>query len=97
MNGRFGKITKSVIKSFYLLGYNSVYSLKVNRRFGGTYRLHFQGRRIIIQARNRREAGTRIEHFMHTAVRILNPTSHLLIHYFPPPPQIHDTVYPCFR
>jgi hypothetical protein len=29
--------------------------LKVNRRFGGTYRLHLQGRRIS-QARNQREA-----------------------------------------
>jgi hypothetical protein len=30
--------------------------LKVNRRFGGTYRLHLQGPRIS-QARNQREAG----------------------------------------
>jgi hypothetical protein len=32
--------------------------LKVNRRFGGTYRLHRQGRRIR-QARNQREAGSK--------------------------------------
>jgi hypothetical protein len=64
---------KSVIEGFYLLGYKAVYSFNVNRRFGGTCRLHFQGRRNISQARNQREAGSKIEHFIHTAVRILNP------------------------
>jgi hypothetical protein len=34
--------------------------LKVNRRFGGTYRLHFQGRRIN-QTRNQRSSGTSVD------------------------------------
>jgi hypothetical protein len=33
-------------EEFCLLGYNVVYLLKVNRRLGGTCRLHLQGPRI---------------------------------------------------
>jgi hypothetical protein len=32
--------------------------MKVNRRFGGIFRLHFQGR-ILTEARNHREAGSK--------------------------------------
>jgi hypothetical protein len=39
------------------MGYMPCSPLKVNRRFGGTYRLHLQGRRIN-QARNQRESGS---------------------------------------
>jgi hypothetical protein len=63
--------------------------LKVNRRFGGTYRLHLQGRRITEQETSV-EAGRftfnglhggiyqKIELFITTAVRTLNPTQRLL-------------------
>jgi hypothetical protein len=39
---------------FYFLGYNTVYSLEFNRRFGGTYCLHLQSRRVS-QERNEHE------------------------------------------
>jgi hypothetical protein len=56
--------------------------LKVNRRFGGTYRLNLQGRKIS-RARNQRESGWQGEHgvisqkivlFITTSVRTSNPT-----------------------
>jgi hypothetical protein len=31
---------------YYLLGYNAVHLVESQRRFGGTYRLHLQGRII---------------------------------------------------
>jgi hypothetical protein len=40
---------------FCILRYNSVYPLKISRRFGGTCRLHHQGLRII-RARNHLES-----------------------------------------
>jgi hypothetical protein len=66
--------------------------LKVNRRFGGTYRLHLQGRKIS-RAQNQRESrwqaklrwkrlhaviSHRIELFITTAVRTSNPAQQLL-------------------
>jgi hypothetical protein len=42
-------------EKFYLLGYNAFSPLKINRRFGGTYRLDHQVLRIR-QARKRPEA-----------------------------------------
>jgi hypothetical protein len=45
--------------SFYLLDITSGNPLKVNRCFGGTC-LHLQGRKIS-QARNRREAGSKLQ------------------------------------
>jgi hypothetical protein len=41
----------------YLLGIATCRPLKANRRFGGTYCLHLQGRRISIE-RNQHEAGS---------------------------------------
>jgi hypothetical protein len=42
------QITETIIvaQEYYLLGYDGVSPLKVNQRFGGTYRLHLQGRRV---------------------------------------------------
>jgi hypothetical protein len=42
--------------------------LKVNRRFGGTCRLHLQGRRIN-QARNQRESRRQVEEFTYPALQ----------------------------
>jgi hypothetical protein len=47
--------------------------LKVNRRFGGTYRLHLQDWRIS-RARNQRESRRQAELWRTTAVRTSNPT-----------------------
>jgi hypothetical protein len=43
-------------EEFYLLGYNPRSLFEVNRRFGGTWRLHLQGRRIS-RAGNQCESG----------------------------------------
>jgi hypothetical protein len=45
------------LRAVAILGYNTVYSVYINGRFRGTCRLYLQGRRII-QARNKREAGS---------------------------------------
>jgi hypothetical protein len=58
-------------------------SLKVNRRFGGTYRLHFQGRRWMRYVPTTRQLtfnglrgviSQKIVRFITTAVRTSNPT-----------------------
>jgi hypothetical protein len=46
--------TKKIKKSTILYDITPCSPLKINRRFGGTYHLHFQSRRIS-QARNQRE------------------------------------------
>jgi hypothetical protein len=50
-------LVNNFILEFYLLGYNAVWPLKVNRRFRGTC-LHLQCRRIR-HARNQHEAGSK--------------------------------------
>jgi hypothetical protein len=45
-------------EKLYSLGYNAVYSVESQRHFGGTCRLHLQGR-IISQARSQREASNK--------------------------------------
>jgi hypothetical protein len=47
--------TYFVNEEYRLLGYTPCSPLKVNRRFGGTHRLHLKGRNIS-QARNQRES-----------------------------------------
>jgi hypothetical protein len=75
----------------------------LNRRFGGSYRHHLQGRKI----RERRTSVSRFNRphlhgatpqktafFIVTAVKTSNPTSHRLIAVFPPPcsvGQIHSS------
>jgi hypothetical protein len=69
--------------------------LKVNRRFGGTCRLHLQGRRMR-QVRNHREAGInqnvisqKIELFITTAASTMNPTIYGVVIY------IKNILYKC--
>jgi hypothetical protein len=52
---RFEVLTAVVMKSSAFWDTTSCSPMKFNRRFGGTCRLHFQGRRIS-QARNQRES-----------------------------------------
>jgi hypothetical protein len=49
---------------------NSAISWDINRRFGGTFRLQLQGRRIS-QARNQKEEGSKMR-FEAVALSILN-------------------------
>jgi hypothetical protein len=51
---RFEVLTAVVMKSIIFCDITPCSPLKVNRRFGGTYRLHLQGRKIS-RARNQRE------------------------------------------
>jgi hypothetical protein len=45
----FEVLTAVVMKSYIFWDITSCSPIKVNRRFGGTYRLHLQGRRITKQ------------------------------------------------
>jgi hypothetical protein len=55
----FEVLTAVVVKSCIFWDVTPCSPLKLNRRFGGTCRLHLQGRRIS-QARNQREAGGKL-------------------------------------
>jgi hypothetical protein len=51
----FAVLTAVVMKSTIFWNITPCSPLRVNRRFGGTHRLHLQGRKIS-QARNQRES-----------------------------------------
>jgi hypothetical protein len=82
--------TVSLLKSSIFWDIMPCSPLKVNRRFGGTCRLHLQARRIS-KVRNQRESRCqafsglhdiiyqRIELFINTAVRTSNPAFLLLV------------------
>jgi hypothetical protein len=58
----FEVLTAVVMKNTIFMDITPCSPLKVNRRFGGTYRLHLQGRRIS-RARNQLESMWQAEHF----------------------------------
>jgi hypothetical protein len=60
-------LTAVVMKSSVFWDITPFSPLKVNRRFGGTRRLHVQGRRIS-QARNQRKAGGKALNGLHGVI-----------------------------
>jgi hypothetical protein len=70
--------TTNAVKSTIFWDITPCSPLSVNRSFGGTYRLHTQGRKIVSSARNQRESRWRYipeDCILHnTAVRTSNLT-----------------------